>query len=143
MSAPDNAIKSMVVPQAARLKALGKGISVEHVLGNRVLVSTVIPYTDMDRLEEKGLLYIPETVKDKNTPLPSTGKVVALGEGVSKEDAALLTQGILPDGSLSYVGVLFSKFAGQDFMIQEESFKIIAVEEILCTLRFEDGVGEK
>ena len=107
-------------PQIPRLKQLTSGHSVGQVLGNRVLVKTVEPYTEMDRLEKEGLLYAPDTAREANTPLPTTGIVVA----VSAEVHALF------EGDM----VMFSKYAGTDCYFNEEAFRILDVREVLCTL---------
>lgn len=117
-------------PQLLRLKALGSGVRVSHVLGNRVLIRTIIPNTELDRVEKEGKLIIPQSIKDANTPLPSTGIVVQVGEGVSAESAALLTG----------AAVMFSKFAGTDFVVDEEDFKILDVPEVMAVLEFDDPV---
>jgi co-chaperonin GroES (HSP10) len=117
-------------PQITRLKALGSGVRVQLVLGDRVLIKTIVPFTDMDRVEKAGILYIPEEVKQQLTPLPSTGLVVQIGEGVSAESAALL-QG---------AAVMFSKFAGTDFIVDEEDYKLLDTAEVMCILAFDEPV---
>lgn len=107
-------------PQMSRLKALGTGIKVGKVLGPRVLVKTVLPFTDADRVEKEGLIKVPDWVKKENTPLPTTGIVVAVGPDV---------QG-LQEGDM----ILFGKFAGVDFVIEEQDMRIIHMNEVLCTL---------
>lgn len=122
--------KAIGKPQIARLKALGSGAHVQVVLGNRVLIKTITPWTEGDRVEKEGLLYLPEDVKKANTPLPSTGIVVQVGRGVSPEDAELL------EGA----AVMFSKFAGSDFIVSEEEYKILEVPEVMCVISFDDPV---
>lgn len=119
---------AMSKPQITRLKQLGKGMKVGIVWGNRVLVKTVIPFTKADELEKSGLLYMPEDVKNANTPLPSTGFIIEIGREV-EDDVAQLLEGR---------AILFSKFAGADFVIDEEDFKILDIAEILCTIDFDE-----
>lgn len=114
-------------PAIARLKDLGKGLKVGRVLGPRVLVKTVIPMTDLDRIEKEALLVLPEHLKKSYTPAPSTGIVVATGPDCN------FTEG----GADVAVGemVMFSRFAGSDFNIgEEEGFRILDIKEILCVL---------
>lgn len=121
-------------PQIAKLKALGKGILIGKVLGMRVLVKTISPFTKMDEVEKQGLLYIPESVKQQNEPLPSTGIVLQVGEEVKQSPAysAVLTEG---------TAVMFSKFAGTSFVVEEETgFRVLDVSEIMCTLEIDEGV---
>lgn len=115
--------------QVMRLKALGKGIKVGQVLGPRLLVRTVSPFTKMDEVEKKGILFIPETVRDQNTPLPTTGVIVAVGE-LERRDRDIFAEGVM---------VMFPKFSGMDFTVEEEDFRILETREVLCTL---EGVDE-
>lgn len=116
-----NARQMLTKPQVQRLKQLTNGLRVGRVLGDRVLVKLVIPYTEMDRLEKSGVLFVPETAKDEHTPLPTTGIVIARGNEVD---------GRLADGDM----IMFSKYAGTDVYFNEEAFRIMEVKEILCTL---------
>jgi co-chaperonin GroES (HSP10) len=73
---------AITIPQVNRLKDLGMGLKMGRVFGTRVLVQPVNPFTEVDRLEKEGLLYAPKNAKDQATPLPSTGVVLQLGEGL-------------------------------------------------------------
>lgn len=75
-------------------------------------------------MQKEGTLYIPEHIKKENTPKPSCGIVVAVGE-----EHDLVTHQPLKEGD----GVMFSKYAGMDFMIEAENFRIVSVDDILCT----------
>lgn len=136
-----NELKAQLKPQLSRLKALGEGIKVGRVLGSRVLVKTVKPFTDADRVEKEGLLYVPKAVKDENTPLPTTGVVIAVGDSVRcrncwqyKSDHFERSndkyEPLVAEGDM----IMFSKFAGMDFMVANEDFRIVSTDEILCTL---------
>lgn len=116
-------------PQVEKLKAVGKGVRIGLVLGDRVLVKPIIPYTEMDEVEKKGLLYMPEQVKKDNTPLPSMGIVVQCGEGMFEHDAVNLALG---------TGVLFSKFGGTDFVIDTVDYKILDTAAIMATFVVEE-----
>lgn len=111
-------------PQVAKLKALGTGIRVGLVWGRRLLVKPVVPYTDMDRVEKEGTVIIPDSVRQQNTPLPSTGIVVAIGELLEDSERRIFEEG---------TGVLFSKYAGVDFTIETVDYKIINLDEVLAT----------
>lgn len=115
-------------PQIQRLKQLTNGLEVGAVLGNRVLVKTVEPYTEMDRIEKEGILFVPETAREENTPLPTTGIVVAVSADAEVYDEA--KEARLQEGDM----VLFSKYAGTDVYLNEEAFRILNIPEILCTL---------
>lgn len=129
-------------PQLSRLKALGVGIEVGRVLGNRVLVKTVIPFTDLDRVEKEGKLVMPEWVKKENTPLPTTGMVVKVGWvncvcGKPAEAHAGSIGGpwhtfvpAVNEGDM----IMFGKFAGLDFMIEANNYRIVNVDDILAVL---------
>lgn len=146
-------------PQIARLKALGSGLKVGQVLGARVLAIAVEPETELDRVEREGLIAFPKAVKKENTPLPTTGIVIALGP-----DIPCKVCGRGPWGVVSAAGELihsldgadyrkegsflhpyeaglhegdmiaFPKFAGSEHIINEESMRIMDFREVLCTL---------
>jgi chaperonin GroES len=118
-------------PQVQRLKDLGMGLKVSRVLGDRVLVKPVTPWTEMDEVEKKGLLYVPEKVKDQNTPMPTTGVVVMVGPEVPNalnhmEDSDLW----LNEGDM----VMFSRYAGMDIVVDQGDFKLLKYNEIACVL---------
>jgi co-chaperonin GroES (HSP10) len=121
-------------PQLQRLKMLMEGVRIGRVLGNRVLVKTIKPYTEMDRLEElakqgkRGGLHMPETVKEENTPLPSCGYVIGLGN--TAEVRMPNGEVILREGNC----VMFSKHAGSDFSVANEDFRIMDMAEVMCVL---------
>lgn len=106
-------------PQALRLKALNRNMTVRRVLGTNVLVRTVKPWTQLDEVERKGLVYIPEAVKKANEPAPTTGVVMGLGEALNGE---------LKEGDM----VMFSKYAGVDFHMQEDDYRLLPLENIMC-----------
>lgn len=153
-------------PLATRLKAMGKGIKVGTVLGARVLVKTVEAWTEADEVEKKGLLYLPQAVKEANKPLPTSGVVLAVGEDVDPRytmwrlrdvtthlpltgnytephnDPPPNTEWVPPslfDGAM----VFFSKFSGVDLAVDnEQNLRILSVTEIFCTLVPIDEVVE-
>lgn len=106
-------------PQALRLKALNRNMVVNRVLGTNVLVRTVKPWTEIDEVERKGLVYVPEHIKKANEPLPTTGVVMGLGERLNGE---------LKEGDM----VMFSKYAGVDFHMQEDDYRLLPLENIMC-----------
>lgn len=98
----------------------------------------------MDRLEKSGLLVVPETARDENTPLPTTGVVIATGRmncawcgGLWHENqekgGTFIEHDYVPlveEGDM----IMFSKYAGCDVYFNEEAFRIMETREILCTL---------
>lgn len=115
-----------IKPKLHRLKELGAGVRVARVLGERVLVKTVIPRTELDEYKEKGLV-IPGYVEKEYTPLPTTGIVLGVGESVNPET--------LKEGDM----VLFARLSGMDFTINEQDLRIIHVREIMAILEDTDG----
>ena len=115
-----DALAEKAKPQSLRFKELGTGLRVGRVIGNRLLVKTVEDLTAMDQAQKSGL-YIPKAVKDANKPMPSKGVVVAVGEGASPE---------WHEGDM----VLFGKYTGTDFACNEQDFRIVNADEVLCTL---------
>lgn len=132
-------LKQMLTkPQIAKLKQLTNDLQVGRVLGDRVLVKVVDPYTEMDEVEKKGLLVIPETVRDANQPMPTTGIVVAVGDITLVYDDNT-GKGYKPvhEGDM----VMFSKYAGSECYFNNEHFRIMEVKEILCTLVEREGAS--
>lgn len=141
-------------PQIERLKALGSGLQVEHVMGDRVLIKPVVPKTELDRLEQEGILFGPEDAKELNTPLPSVGVVMQRGTKVSRGNLwqravrAWLSflRRLEPDREFNHrwpadwdrlepgVGVMFSPHSGSDWAVENEEFKILETREVMCTL---------
>lgn len=123
-------------PSVLKFKALSDGLAVKSVMGKRILVIPIESYTDMDRVEKSGKLFIPESVREKNQPPPSSGVVVQIGTGCdcdeNKDENGEL---IVREGSM----VLFSKYAGAEFIIDQKSYKVLDLVEVLCTL--EDTKG--
>lgn len=99
---------------------------VGRVLGNRVLVAPVKPYTDMDRVEKEGLLVIPQAAREANTPKESTGIVIAVGDEAHHP--------ALKEGT----AIMFGKHSGFEILVDEEEYRIIEVSDILCTIEFDD-----
>lgn len=134
--------QSLSKPVAMRLKEIGKGLRVGLVLGKRVLVRAVEPWTEIDEVQSRTNLVIPRHIKRDNTPPPSTGVVVQLGEGLIDEYKIAYGPGRDPytpwplqEGTM----VLFPKLSGTDYAIGGEQFRILAVEEIVATLEISEG----
>lgn len=130
-------------PQIARLKQIGSGIRVGKVHGDQVLVKTVAARTDLDRVEEEGKIIVPKWVKKENTPLPTTGIVLLVGPSVACSTCGRPSfdhQGdwgscekyipFIQEGDM----IMYPKFSGSDFCIEEEDLRILSAKEILCTL---------
>ena len=136
--------EAMTRPQAAKLRATGKGLRIGKVSGTRLLVKLVKPWTEMDEVEKKGLLVLPETAKEARRPLPSVGVIVELGTGIYNDydkmpeaEMSIFNDLRIKDGD----AVMFSKFAGSDVTVEEEDFRILDYKEILCTLEFTDPLA--
>jgi co-chaperonin GroES (HSP10) len=129
--------KQISKPQVMRLQQIFEGLRVGDVLGDRVLVKAIKPLTKGDKLEaaaqagKPGGIYLPEDAKERNTPLPTTGFVLKIGDKVDRE--------VIREGSM----VMFGKYSGVDVMTSEfrddedkekYSWRIMDTHEILCTL---------
>lgn len=114
--------------EITKLKMLGTGLEVDRVLGRRVLIKEVEPETIMDKLEKEGLLVFEASMKKENTPRASTGIVVKVGDAYEDEGIhAPVWEGTM---------ILFSKYAGVSFAVDEESgYRIIDENEIICTFK--------
>lgn len=120
-------------PQLHRLKDLGMGFKMGKVLGRRVLVQPVTPFTEMDRVEKEGLLYMPEKAKEQNTPAPTTGIVLQLGEELLDEykvDYDDVPAWPIKPGD----GVLFGKYSGIEATVGNVTYRILNADDILCTI---------
>lgn len=145
-------------PYLQKLKDLGMGLSMDRVLGDRVLIMPIVPFTEMDKVEKAGLLFIPETAREQNAPPPTTGQVVMIGPDVPKEawyegirvegrvkiremnpaanvaDLRRVELPILTPGEI----VMFSRYAGMDIMLDKVALKLLHFNEIVCVLKAED-----
>jgi chaperonin GroES len=96
-------------------------------LHDRVLVRRV-------EAEEKtaGGIIIPDSAKEK----PQQGKVIAAGNGKSKDDGKRIPLDVKA-GDL----ILFGKYSGQEIKLEGEEFLIMREDEVLAVL--EDGATKK
>ncbi len=122
---PNEARQLISTPQLNRLKDLGMGFKMGATLGRRVLVQPVEPFTEMDEVEKKGLLHIPESVKKQNTPLPTTGVVLSHGHLLTDQERALMPEGC---------GIMFGKYSGTECVVAHVTYRIVPFDEILCTV---------
>lgn len=84
------------------------------------MVRPVQPETDMDRLENEGLLYIPKHIKDQNTPSASTGIVVQTGLNITH----------WVPGDM----VMFGSLMGSRYMVDGQEIIILDEMEVMCSL---------
>ncbi len=93
-------------------------------LHDRLIVSRI------DEGEQKvGGIIIPDSAKEK----PQQGKVIAAGNGKTKDDGQRVALDVKP-GDL----ILFGKYSGQEIKLEGEEFLIMREDEVLAVL--EDGV---
>jgi chaperonin GroES len=93
-------------------------------LHDRLIVSRI------DEGEQKvGGIIIPDSAKEK----PQQGKVLAAGNGKTKDDGQRIALDVKP-GDL----ILFGKYSGQEIKVDGEEFLIMREDEVLAVL--EDGV---
>jgi len=96
-------------------------------LHDRLIVSRI------DEGEQKvGGIIIPDSAKEK----PQQGKVLAAGNGKTKDDGHRLALDVKP-GDL----ILFGKYSGQEIKLEGEEFLIMREDEVLAVL--EDGATKK
>jgi len=78
-----------------------------------------------DTAKTEGGIFIPDSAKEK----PQKGEVVAVGPGKTLEDGKKDEMGVK-------VGevVLFAKYAGTDVKMDNETFKILNVKDVLGVL---------
>lgn len=126
---PADLMAKLPLPEVAKLQHVGGKLRVDVVRGERLLIRPIKPRTKADELEESKILYLPDDVKKANTPLPSLGIIIKVGDEVPA--------GHYEEGQ----AVMFSRYAGTDFVENrtEGQFKIIFTSEVLCTMRAEEG----
>jgi chaperonin GroES len=96
-------------------------------LHDRLIVSRI------DEGEQKvGGIIIPDSAKEK----PQQGKVLAAGNGKTKDDGQRIALDVKP-GDL----ILFGKYSGQEIKLDGEEFLIMREDEVLAVL--EDGATKK
>ena len=96
-------------------------------LHDRLIVSRI------DEGEQKvGGIIIPDSAKEK----PQQGKVLAAGNGKTKDDGQRIALDVKP-GDL----ILFGKYSGQEIKLEGEEFLIMREDEVLAVL--EDGATKK
>lgn len=122
--------KKISNPEILRLQQVADGLKVGVMLGKRLLVEPVVPSTKIDELEKSGLLYAPSKAKEDNTPRPSTGIVLMVGNLCPKDGAwAHLQPGAM---------ILFNKFAPMAIAIDKRDLLIVGLDDIACTLEATD-----
>lgn len=90
-------------------------------LGSRIVVKAI------DREEStKSGIFLPETLKDK----PQEGIVLAVGPGDKSPD----TGELLPLSVSGGDRVLFQKFAGTEFKLEDQELLILAEKDILAIM---------
>ena len=95
-------------------------------LHDRIIVSRI------EEGEQKvGGIIIPDSAKEK----PQQGKVIAAGNGKSKDDGKRVPLDVKA-GDL----ILFGKYSGQEIKLDGEEFLIMREDEVLAVI--EDGAGE-
>ena len=81
---------------------------------------------------KSGLIIIPDTLTEK----PMTGTVVAIGNGVVRENGERIPLSVQLNDL-----VIFSKYAGTDFMLGNTNYLIIKERDVLGVLRDEETEG--
>ena len=90
-------------------------------LGSRVVVKAL----ERDEMTKSGIV-LPDTAKEK----PQEGKVLAVGPGDRDPDTGKRIPVDLKEGDR----VLFQKYAGTEFKVDEEELLIFSEKDILATI---------
>ena len=89
------------------------------------------------RVEEegktKGGIIIPDTAKEK----PQQGKVIAVGNGKSKDDGKRVPLDVKSGDT-----ILFGKYSGQEIKLDGEEYLIMREDEVLAVIEG-NGAGPK
>lgn len=89
-------------------------------LGDRVVVRP----SDREETTKSGIV-IPDTVKEK----PQRGTVVAVGEGRRDEDGNRIPMDVTAGSE-----VLFAKYSGTEFKLDDEDLLILSEKDILAII---------
>ncbi len=89
-------------------------------LGDKLVVKLI---EDTEKTE--GGIFIPDSAKEK----PQKGEIVAVGPGKTLDDGKKAEMEVKV-GEI----VLFAKYAGSDVKLGEDTFKILAADEVLGVL---------
>jgi chaperonin GroES len=80
----------------------------------------------LDEGEQKvGGIIIPDTAKEK----PQQGKVIAAGNGKTKDDGKRIPLDVTPGDT-----ILFGKYSGQEIKLDGEDYLIMREDEVLAVI---------
>ena len=103
----------------AKTQANGSEVAAKlRPLGDRVVVRP----SSREETTKSGIV-IPDTVKEK----PQRGTVIAVGEGRRNEDGARIPLDVAAGNE-----VLFAKYGGTEFKLDEEELIILSEKDILA-----------
>lgn len=112
------------------------------VFGQRILIRLIKPKTILDRVEKSGLA-LPEGAKEAHTPLPATGIVVMIGDGFirGEQHDPMTNTFVTWEECPVEVGdmIMFAKYAGTDFSVDENDFRVLEIREVIAKLELADG----
>lgn len=117
-----------------RFKQVFSGLEVHAILGDRVLVDEIEPYTEIDAAAQRSGIVAPQQYYDANgqqrkveKPKACCGIIIKVGEGV--------TSAYLQEGA----AVCFGAYNGTEYSIGGAKFRILDTAEILGVLRAVEG----
>lgn len=87
-------------------------------LGDRVVIKPI----QQDEVTRSGIV-LPDTAKEK----PQRGEVIAVGKGRLKDDGDRLPMDVSQGDK-----VIFAKYAGTEFKLEEDEFLILSEKDILA-----------
>lgn len=106
---------------ATQSKANGTAVAAKlRPLGDRVVVRPA----DREEMTKSGIV-LPDTAKEK----PQRGTIIAVGEGRRDEDGDRIPMDVKANDS-----VLFAKYAGTEFKLEDEDLLILGEKDILAVL---------
>lgn len=92
-------------------------------------MKTIVPRTEIDAVEERGLLVVPESIKAEYVPMPITGIIIGVGDEL-KAEGELEGVSSLKEGDM----IMFSRVSGLQFTINSKDLRIIHANDILAVL---------
>jgi chaperonin GroES len=115
---PGTGSTTSVVPGGTTLASASKTASKLQPLGDRVVVKP----TPREEMTKSGIV-LPDTAKEK----PQEGEIIAVGPGAFDNDGKRMAMDVKVGQK-----VLYGKYAGTEFKVEEEELLIVSQKDILA-----------
>lgn len=123
--------KKFSLETTEQLRMMNKELKIGQVFGTWIVCEEIVPHTDLDRLEENGLIFAPTQAKEAATPTSSNGIVLQTGPDCKNVEPGMV--------------VAFGRHAGRTIQIGDGEkdktrlHRILEEKEICFTWEVSDG----